>query len=66
MTSFDGHKYITVMIDVDVGYITAAPIDSFQIWYLKRRDPNNDNFSARTILCNLYTNSSEPNAAYPR
>ena len=26
VTSFEGHKYVTVMVDVDTGYITAAPI----------------------------------------
>ena len=28
VTSFDNHKYITVVVDVDAGYITAAPIRS--------------------------------------
>ena len=42
VTSFEQHKYITVMIDLDAGYIIAAPIKSrkvaelvqcFQVYY---------------------------------
>ena len=28
VTSFEGHKYVTVMVDVDTGYINAAGINS--------------------------------------
>ena len=28
VTSFEGHKYVTVMVDVDIGYINAARINS--------------------------------------
>ena len=28
VTSFEGHKYVIVMVDVDTGYITVAPISS--------------------------------------
>ena len=28
VTSFDGYKYVTVMVDVDTEYINAAPITS--------------------------------------
>ena len=28
VTSFEGHKYVTVMVDVDIGYINAAGIKS--------------------------------------
>ena len=54
VTSFDGYKYITVIIDVDVAYTTAAPITSRKAGELVRGfQVCNEKLNSKGIIARL-------------